>query len=44
MPEIKKFVDSRMDEDNETTATQLHKMLAEKGYKLLLKTIIRCRF
>ena len=31
-----------MEEDNETTATQLHKMLEEKGYNLSLKTIITC--
>ena len=39
----KKLVDSRMEEDNETTATQLHKMLSDKGYNLSLETIIRCR-
>ena len=32
-----------MEEDNETTATQLCEILIEKGHKMSLKTIIRCR-
>ena len=41
--EIKQLVDQRMEEDIETTATQLCEILKEKGYKMSLKTIIRCR-
>ena len=29
-----------MEEDNQTTATQLHKMLAEKGYNLSLNKML----
>ena len=38
--EIKQLVDQRMEEDNETTATQLCEILVEKGHKMSLKTII----
>ena len=41
--EIKDIVESRMQEDDETTAVQLHKVLEEKGYNISLSTILRCR-
>ena len=41
--EIKEFVDRKMEEDDETTATQLHKLLVDQGYAISLRTILRCR-
>ena len=32
-----------MEEDDETTAYQLHKMLQEKGFNISLRTVLRCR-
>ena len=38
------IVDSKMREDDETTACQLHALLNSKGYSLSLRTILRSRF
>ena len=40
--EIKQLVDQTMEEDNETTATQLCEILIEKEHKMSLKTLIWC--
>ena len=42
-PEIKRLVDARMVEDDETTAIQLQKMLLTNGFQLSLNTILRSR-
>ena len=36
-------IDQQMEKDDETTATQLHAMLKEKGFKISLRTVLRCR-
>lgn len=41
--EIKQVVEELMQLDDETTAVQLHRILAEKGYSISLRTILRCR-
>ena len=41
--EIMKLIESRMKEDDETTATQLMKLLEDRGYKVSKPTIIRAR-
>uniref|UniRef100_A0A1X7TTB2 Uncharacterized protein n=1 Tax=Amphimedon queenslandica TaxID=400682 RepID=A0A1X7TTB2_AMPQE len=41
--EIKIIVDKRMEEVDETTAYQLYYLLTDKGYSILLRTILRCR-
>ena len=41
--EIKDIVESRMQEDDETTAVQLHEVLKERAYNIPLSTILRCR-
>ena len=41
--EVKELVEVKMQEDDETTATQLHRMLVEHGIEISLKTILRCR-
>ena len=41
--EIKKIVDDQMENDDETSAVQLHSLLVNKGYKISLATILRCR-
>ena len=41
--EVKELVEAKMQEDDETTATQLHCMLVEHGIEISLKTILRCR-
>lgn len=41
--EIKRIVDKRMEEDDETTAYQLYNLLKEKGYSISLRTVLRCR-
>ena len=38
--EIKQLVDQTMEEDNETTATQLCEILIEKEHKMSLKKLI----
>ena len=40
---IKRIVEHQMRLDDETTACQLHKLLASNGYELSLLTILRCR-
>ena len=42
-PEVLAIVDSKMREDDETTACQLHALLNSKGYFLSLRTILRSR-
>ena len=41
--EVKAIVEERMQDDDETTASQLHKILTDRGYQLSKRTIIRCR-
>ena len=40
--EIKVIVNEQMKIDNETTANQLHTLLVNCGYRLSLRTILRC--
>ena len=40
---IKQVVEHQMQEDDETTATQLHQMLFEQGIVISLRTVLRCR-
>ena len=42
-PDILSIVNGKMEEDDETTAHQLHKLLNERGYQLSITTIVRCR-
>ena len=39
---VKQLVEEQMNEDDETTATQLHRMLVENGIDISLSTILRC--
>ena len=41
--DIKRIVDQQMTVDDKTTATQLHVLLTNFGYRLSLRTILRCR-
>lgn len=41
--EIRALVEERMRTDDETSAVQLHAMIAEKGYTLSITTVLRCR-
>ena len=41
--EVKRFVSAQMEEDDETTAYQLHKKLTDNGHFLSISTILRCR-
>lgn len=41
--DVLRIVDAKMAEDDETTAVQLQKLLAEKGHQLSLHTILRSR-
>ena len=41
--DVLRIVDAQMAEDDETTAVQLQKLLAEKGHHLSLHTILRSR-
>ena len=41
--EIKAIVEEQMQQDDETTAYQLHRLLCDRGYSISLKTILRCR-
>ncbi len=41
--EIKAVVDAQMLKDDETTAYQLHFLLVSRGYRLSLRTVLRCR-
>ena len=40
---IKEMVEQRMQEDDESTATQLHQMLLEHDIVISLRTVLRCR-
>ena len=40
--EIKEIVEEQMRADDETTATQLHRLLRQRGYNLSLRTVLRC--
>lgn len=39
--QVKELVDRQMEKDDETTATQLHKMLNENGIDISLRTVLR---
>ena len=39
---IKTIVEEQMWKDNETTASQLQKLLSDRGYHVSLRTILRC--
>ena len=39
--QVKDLVDQQMEKDDETTATQLHKMLTENGIDISLRTVLR---
>ena len=41
--EVLRIVNKKMEEDDETTAVQLQKLLTENGYQLSLHTILRSR-
>ena len=41
--EIKAIVEDKMREDDETTASQLHKILTSRGYQISSRTILHCR-
>ena len=41
--DVKRIVDQQMSVDDETTATQLHVLLTNFGYRLSLRTVLRCR-
>lgn len=41
--EVKRFVEQKMLEDDETTATQLKKLLRDRGHSMSISTILRCR-
>ena len=41
--EIKALVEQQMQLDDETTAHQLHRLLQARGYKISLRTVLRCR-
>ena len=41
--EIKAIVGEIMHKDDETTASQLHATLLARGYKISLRTVLRCR-
>jgi transposase len=41
--EVRKLVDDIMEEDDETTAHQIHRKLQARGFNLSLRTILRCR-
>lgn len=43
MPAVKLIVEQQMVKDDETTASQLHKLLVEKGVNISIATILRCR-
>ena len=40
---VKELVEEQMTRDDETTATQLHRMLVDNGVDISLSTILRCR-
>lgn len=41
--EIKAIVEQQMQLDDETTAFQLHALLTARGYKISIRTVLRCR-
>ena len=41
--QVKELVEAQMRLDDETTASQLHKLLISKGYIMSFRTILRCR-
>ena len=42
-PEVMSIVEQQMTVNDETTASQLHKLLVEKGVTISITTILRCR-
>ena len=41
--EIKQIVEAQMQEDDETSAMQLHALLKSKGINISRRTVLRCR-
>ena len=41
---VRELVDAQMEKDDETTATQLHRMLLNNGIDISLRTVLRYRF
>ena len=41
--DIKRIVEIQMQEDDETTAYQIHGLLVKNGYQLSIRTVLRCR-
>ena len=41
--QVKELVEAQMRLDDETTASQLHKLLISNGHVMSFKTILRCR-
>lgn len=41
--EVKRIVEEKMQQDDETTAYQIYKLLTERGFNISLSTILRCR-
>ena len=38
---VKELVDQQMEKDDETTATQLHRLLIDNGIDISLRTVLR---
>ena len=41
--EVRALIERQMRDEDETTAVQLHALLASNGYSMTLKTVLRCR-
>ena len=41
--EVKRVVKAQMQKEDETTAHQLYRILAEEGYNISLRMVLRCR-
>lgn len=41
--EVKAIVEAKMQADDETTAYQLHKLLMDRGHRMSISTVLRCR-
>ena len=42
-PEVERIVKEQMENDDETTAFQIHKLLTDRGIRISLSTILHCR-
>ena len=40
---VRRIVEQKMRQDDETTATQLHELLIRNGISISLRTVLRCR-